>query len=326
MRNALRAVWKCGSRPSLCLLALLATEAGAAPKVVASIVPIHSLIAGVMGDLAEPALVVRGFQSPHTYQMRPSDAANLNRADVVFWIGGSFETFLDRSISALPRETRVVELLELDGLRLLPNRGGGVLDGHAHQETHVPSQSHETGHGDSAEHQAGRFDAHIWLDADNAKRIVGAVASELRDIDPVNASVYESNKGRLLERLDELDRKLEELLAPLRTRPYVVLHDAYRYLEQRYGLNSLGAIMASPDRMPSAKRIRALRAKIEGLGEICIFREPQFESALLQSVASDTEARFAVVDPIGAELSPGPDAYFEMMRSNADALVQCLSR
>jgi zinc transport system substrate-binding protein len=324
MGSASCARLKGGWRLGLCLLAVLATEADAAPRVVASVVPIHSLVAGVMENVAEPALIVRGFQSPHTYQMRPSDAANIHQADVMFWVGRSFETFLDRSISALPPETRVVELADIEGLLLLPNRGGGVWESRDHRHTVEPSQALKGDHEHAAEHRAGRFDPHIWLDIDNAKRIVRAIASELSDIDPENANAYERNMAKLLERLDQLDQRLQESLNPLRSRPYLTLHDAYQYLEHRYGLNAVGALMLGPERMPSAKRIRTLRTKIQDLGAVCIFREPQFESALLQSLIANTDARIGIIDPIGSDLSHGPDAYFEMMGNNVDALVLCL--
>jgi zinc transport system substrate-binding protein len=50
------------------------TAAAQAPRVVASIAPVHALVAGVMQGVGTPDLIVRGYGSPHGYQMRPSDA------------------------------------------------------------------------------------------------------------------------------------------------------------------------------------------------------------------------------------------------------------
>ena len=88
----------------------------APPRVVASIGPVHSLAAAVMGDRGEPLQIVRGYGSPHAYQMRPSDAAGLRDADLVLWIGPTMETFLQRPLRSARPGTRVVALMELPGI------------------------------------------------------------------------------------------------------------------------------------------------------------------------------------------------------------------
>ena len=63
----------------------LAPGAYAAPEVVVSIKPIHALVAGVMDGIGTPRLIIKGGASPHTYQMRPSEAEALQAADLVVW-------------------------------------------------------------------------------------------------------------------------------------------------------------------------------------------------------------------------------------------------
>ena len=70
---------------------------------VASIAPIHSLVAGVMAGVDEPRLIVCGYGSPHHYQMRPSEAAALARADLDFWVGRALEVVLERPLANLGR-------------------------------------------------------------------------------------------------------------------------------------------------------------------------------------------------------------------------------
>lgn len=276
----------------------------AAPRVVASIGPVHSLAAAVMGDLGEPGQIVRGYGSPHAYQMRPSDAASLHDADLVLWIGPSLETFLQRPLAALGKETRVVALSELPQLHLLGHRGDDAHDGG------------ETGH----------HDPHIWLSPTNAKVMARAIAGELRQLDPENAGTYETNLDRLTRRIDAMEDRIASRLAPVRTVPFVVFHDAFRYFEESFELVSVGSVTLSPDRMPSARRIEELRETIARSGARCIFREPQFESALVQVLIDDTGARAGVLDTLGTSVDPGPDAYVELMDTNADALVECLGR
>jgi zinc transport system substrate-binding protein len=289
------------------------TTADAAPRVVVSILPVYSLVADVMQGVGQPALIVRGYGSPHTYQMRPSDAAALAHADIVFWIGESMETFLSKPLSALAGEAHVVTLMDIKGMRLLPNRTGGLWQ--------VAGGSHGAAR-DEDEH--GHFNPHIWLDVDNAKRMVTITVHELSTVDPANTARYRTNGARLTEGIEQLDRELRQMLLPARGIPYLVFHDAFQYMEERYGLDVVGAVTISPERLPSAKHLQELREAIKRLGVRCVFREPEFQSPLVATVIEDSGARLAVLDPLGASLAPGPDLYIRMMRANATALVDCL--
>ena len=109
-------------------------------KVVASIKPVHSLVAGVMRGVAEPALLVKGATSPHSFNLRPSDARALNQADMVFWVGEDLETFLTKPIDSLADKAHPVALMEESDLLLLPTREGGAWEKH---EDHHDDHAHE---------------------------------------------------------------------------------------------------------------------------------------------------------------------------------------
>ncbi len=269
------------------------------PRVVASIVPVHAIVAAVMEGVAAPALVVERGGSPHAYALRPSDARALARADLVFWMGAGLETFLAKPLAALADTARVVTLTDAEEIRHLPVRAGGKP-------------------GDAA-------DPHVWLDPANAVVIARAAAAALADADPDNRAIYAANAERFAARADALDAELEAFLAPVRTTPYAVLHDAFQHFERRYRLNAVGAVTAGPEHMPGAKRIQRIRERIETLGAPCLFSEPQFATALAETIARDVNARTGVLDPLGAALEPGPDAYFALMRGLARALVDCLA-
>jgi zinc transport system substrate-binding protein len=155
--------------------------------------------------------------------------------------------------------------------------------------------------------------------------VVGAaLVQALAELDPARAALYRANGERLQARLQRLDEALERRLEPLRGRPFLVFHDAYRYLETRYGLHSVGAVVTGPERRPGARRVQELRTEVRASGARCVFSEPQFRSSLLAVLTEDSQARAAVLDPLGADLEPGPDAYFLLMRRLADQLVNCL--
>jgi zinc transport system substrate-binding protein len=128
----------------------------------------------------------------------------------------------------------------------------------------------------------------------------------------------------LERRLDVLDAGLRQRLAAVKGVPFVVFHDAYHYLEHRYGLAAIGSITVSPENRPGARRLQEIRGKIVALGARCVFSEPQFEPRLVTTVIAGTGARTGVLDPEGAALAPGPELYFQLMNGLAESLVHCL--
>jgi zinc transport system substrate-binding protein len=291
-----------------CIIAALAAfPAAAAPQVVVSIKPLHSLIAGVMAGLGEPALIVASGASPHEYAMKPSDAARLEHADIVFWIGPIFESFLARPLDALSTRAEIVELDRAPGVNLLPAREGGLWE-------------------EEEPHRAGRSeDGHLWLDPKNATAIVRYAVVQLSALDPPHAPRYAENGSVLADRLEALDARLRGKLAPVRQTPFVVFHDAYQYFERRYGLTAIGSITVSPEHLPGARRIEEIRGKIERLGARCVFSEPPFEPRLVDTLIAGTPVHRGALDPEATTLAPGPDLYFQLMDGLADGLVQCLS-
>ncbi len=281
------------------------------PRVAVSIKPLHAIVASVMEGLATPDLIVTRAGSPHGYAMRPSEARALNRAVLVFWMGEDLEAFLRKPLAALGGETKVVALIDAPGLALLPARGGGAWDGGG-----------ERG-GDAL--PRGAFDTHVWLDPANATAIARAAAAALGDADPANRAASAANAARFARRADDLDAEIRAVLAPVADVPFALFHDAFQYVERRYGLNAVGALTVSPDRTPGARRLRRVRARIAGSGARCLFGEPQYRPALVLTVAEGTKARTAVLDPLGVGIEPGADAYFALMRALARALRDCLA-
>ncbi|WP_029010903.1 zinc ABC transporter substrate-binding protein ZnuA [Azospirillum halopraeferens] len=313
------------------LAALLLTTAPVladAPRVVASVKPLHSLVSSVMQGVGEPGLVVRGGASPHTYNLRPSDARALEQAQVVFWFGEGLEGFLEKPLSGLAGKARVVELMDAPGVTLLEAREGGAWESHDHGHGHSHGHSHK-GHSHARDHKAGDHDhdamnAHLWLDPANARAMVAVIAGTLAEADPANAAAYRANAEATTARLDALDAELAALLAPVKDKPFVVFHDAYPYLEARYGLSAVGAITVNPEQRPSAKRLKEIRTRISGLGPVCVFSEPQFEPKLVATIVEGTGARTGVLDPLGADIAAGPDLYPTLLRNLAASLAGCL--
>jgi zinc transport system substrate-binding protein len=306
---------------ALLTTALLTTTAMAAPNVVASIKPVHSLVAAVMAGVGEPALIVRGSASPHTYALKPSDAGALESADIVFWTGHGMELFLADALETLATEATVVELAESPGITLLSVREGGAFEAHAHDgEAHGEEEHDHEGH----DHEHGEGDMHFWLDPENAKLMVTQIATTLAEADPENATAYQANAEAELVKLDELEAELAATLAPVADKPFIVFHDAYQYFEARFGLNLAGSVTVTPDVLPGAARIDELKAKVAELGATCVFAEPNFEPTIIAAITEASAAKSGVLDPEGGALTEGVDLYPTLLRGLATSLVDCL--
>ncbi|WP_411037105.1 zinc ABC transporter substrate-binding protein ZnuA [Shinella sp. BYT-45] len=338
-------------RALLLSTALLAAGASAAkaetPNVVVSIKPIHSLVAAVMQGVGEPGLIVEGGASPHTYSLKPSNAALLQDADVIFWVGHGLEAFLEKPLETLGSKATVVELEDAPGLEKLPFREGGPFEAHTHEgeeghdhahEGHShdedghdqagkAEEGHDHAHGEEAGHEGhghGAFDMHLWLSPDNARAIAAQAAKVLAEKDPANADAYNRNLAGLNEKLAALDKEVAETVAPVKEKPFIVFHDAYQYFEHHYGVQAAGSITVSPENLPGAERLNEIREKVKTLGATCVFAEPQFEPKLINVVIEGTDAKSGTLDPEAATLEPGPDLYFTLMKGIATSLRDCL--
>ena len=295
-------------------------------KVVASIKPIHSLVSYVMDGVGTPSILVDGSSSPHTFQLKPSHAQMLQDADIVFWIGEDLESFLETPLESIATNAKKITLMELDDIELLKFREKHIFEEHAGHDDHGDEHEeghdeHEDEHGHNDEHNHGEFDIHFWLDPAIAKVIVKNIAKELSNIDVVNKATYEANASKAISELDELIA--ETKLKINKNATYVVFHDAYQYFEERFGIEVLGALSVNPEILPGAKQLAEIREVIEHENVNCIFSEPQFNPSIAKTIAADTGVKAAVLDPLGAELDPSKDLYFDLIADMASSFSGC---
>ena len=299
------------------------TLAYADVKVVASIKPVHSLVSAVMEGVAKPNLLVEGAASPHTYSLKPSQAKQLQDADIVFWMSHDLEAFLENSIENIAQKAVSVPLIESHNLTKLNFREGGAFAAHGHDDH---DDKHDDDHDDKHDDDHDEMDPHVWLDPQNAKALVHEIEEQLAKIDPKNAEIYEANASIIMKKLDNLTNEIDVDLSPVRGRGYVVFHDAYQYFEKRFGVSAIGSITVSPEVMPGAERVRELQEKVRELDATCVFSEPQFQPKLVATVTENTNAGTGVLDPLGASLEDGPELYFKLIRNMANSLKGCLMK
>ncbi len=322
--------------------------AEAEPKVVTSIKPLHSLISYVMDGVGSPNLLVDGSSSPHTFQLKPSHATMLQEADVVFWIGEDLESFLETPLDSIAVNARKITLMDSDQIELLKFREKNVFedhhdeheghDDHDEHEGHDDHDEHE-GHDDHDEHEEhadghdeheghddhghhhGEFDIHFWLDPEIAKSIVKIASLELSKVDPANQATYQTNASNAVS---ELDKLINDTRTKINSdAKYIVFHDAYQYFEQRFGIEVIGALTVNPEVLPGAKQLAEIREVIEHEKVNCLFSEPQFNPSIANTIAQDTGIKAAVLDPLGAELEPGKELYFQLINDMVSSFESC---
>lgn len=295
-------------KPLLACAILTANIAAAdIPDVAVDIVPIHGLVAQVMGDLGAPDLVVTPGASPHGYALRPSQARALDQADLVIWMGAPLTPWLENPLASLASDAEQLTLLEVPGTILHEVRDGIAFetDDHSHDHDHA-------------------IDPHAWLDPENARLWLGIIADALADLDPENAQTYRQNAEMAQSDLTAIIEQIAAQLAPLRSSRFIVFHDAYQYFEHRFDITVIGAISLTDASDPGAARITEIRNLVATEGVSCVFSEPQFNAGLISAVLDGGDANTAVIDPIGANIAPGPDFYPTLMHHIADAIDGCL--
>ena len=278
-------------------------------KIVTTIKPIHSILLNIVDSDVD--LLLDRNASPHDFKLKPSDMKKVNNADIFIYIDESIETFIERPLATLGEDVKKIKILGNAGLKLLPIREGGVWE--------------EEDHGDGHHHDHGDYDGHIWLSNKNVIKLTKFFVKELSKINPDKKNIYKANAKVFIKKLKENGRKIKNQLSSISDKPYIVFHDAYQYFESENSLNSVGSISLNPEISPTPKRIKEIKTKIEKDNVVCLFREPQFPSRIVQTVISETNAKEGELDPLGYDLAPGKNLYFELIDNLSMGLKDCLS-
>ena len=335
------------------------------PRVTTDILPVHGLASRVMEGVGTPDLLVDPGASPHGYALRPSQAAALQDADVVIWVSDRLSPWLEGPLDTLSADAVRLELLEVEGSTSHEFRERAVFDEHddhdhdTHDEhdhddhdehdhdEHDDNDDHDhddheehDGHEEHDEHDHDThdhdehgheghshtgLDPHAWLDPENARVWLSAIAETLAELDPENADTYRANAEAGRAELAEVIADIEARLAPFSDQPYIVFHDAYQYFEARFGLQGAGAISLGDASQPSAARIAEIQDAMADRGVVCVFSEPQFNPGLVATVANGTEARTEVIDPLGQAFEQGAGFYPAFIDGIAQSFETCLS-
>ncbi|MFM4785781.1 zinc ABC transporter substrate-binding protein ZnuA [Aeromonas veronii] len=289
-------------------------------EVLTTIKPLGFIAAAITDGVSEPKVLLPTGASPHEFSLRPSDIRNINSAGLVVWVGPELEGFMAKPLA---NHLHALALTQVEGMPLFNYATQDSHDSHDHDDhDHAAHEHGDHDEGHEGHHHEG-VDPHIWLGPTQAKVIAKAIASELGKLDPANQARYDANLAAFDTKVDAKDKVIAGQMKAVNEKGYFVFHEAYGYWERHYGMSSKGHFTVSPERRPGAKTLVDIRKALEEKQASCIYAEPQFSPAVIESVARNTGAKVLLLDEVGEQVPLGPDGYPQFMQQLADAFAQC---
>ncbi len=278
------------------------------PTVVVTTTQLADFARNVAGDRADVVQLLAPNADAHDFEPTPDDAKRVAKADLVIKNGLGLDDWVDDLVTSTGTRATVVDA----SVGITPR---AVEDGH-----HA---------GDGHDHAAG--DPHVWMDPENAKRMVRNIADALAAADPGGTAAYRDAADRYTARLTALDTELRAMVdtVPRDRRRIVTDHGAFGHLTDHYGITVVGTILPSlaTHAEPSAKEMSALAAAIRREGVHVVFPEAAIDPALATALAREagvTVGPALYADSLGPAGSPG-DTYVRMMRHNVSAMVDAMA-
>ena len=256
-------------------------------KVVATLDLFADFARQVGGERVDVSTLIPAGADPHTYEPTPSRVVELTKADLVIVNGLGLEAALEDVIEEnTPSSTPIVELAE----------GLSAID----------------------------ENPHLWLDVQYAMAYVERIRDALAEIDLAGADTYRANADGYLAELQALDEEVAADIDSISSdrRKLVTFHDAFSYLAQRYGLEVVGVVVASPGKEPSAKDVANLVEAIAAEDVPAVFKEPQFNARILELAADDADVEVCTL--YSGTLDKKVNTYVKLMRFDAKELARCL--
>lgn len=308
-----------------------------------SILPLKSIVGGIVGDDFDVRVLVPAGASPETFEPTPRQFVDLNRARLIFNVGLiDFETTLLGKIEA---RDKVVDL----------SRGIDLIAGscsHAHgkvaraDEPHAAAMSEEqqtAGTAATPEEQqtagshaaampgerqlagshaatpapqahghchAHGIDPHIWTSPRALQRMAANAYEAIHALWPDSVK-YTENHARLQEQLAALDARTAGKIAASGVRYFIIYHPALTYYARDYGLQQVA--IEDDGKEPSARALARLIEQARHDGVRRIFYQSQFPASAVEVIARDIEAQSVAIDPLKEDVIANIDSLTDLI-------------
>lgn len=290
----------CGSQTS---------ESGAAGgrlQIATTVAPITSIVANVVGDLADVKGVVPEGTNSHTFEPTPEVARTLANADVVFVNGLKLEDPTKQLAAENLNDGS--EIVELGNLTIAPS---------------------EYIYDFSFPKDGGKPNPHLWTNPPMVKQYARVVAEVVKRRDPRNADAYQINLVRFMNKVDELDAAMKTASATMTEsqRQLLTYHDAYAYFAQHFGWTILGAIQVSNFEDPTPQEVAGLIDQVRVAKVAAIFGSEVFPSPVLQQIGKESGVEYVDVlrdDDLPGAVGEPEHSWLGLMRFNYITMVESL--
>lgn len=284
------------------ILLFLVSSAFGQAHFVTTIRPFELILREVVAPGDTVTAILPPGASPHSYELRPSDARRLAAATALVYGASN----LDAWVLAFDHP-RTVTLLDMVPASLQRHFGDGNGDpGH---------DRHDHGH------DHGGVDPHFWTDPLAVRALLPALAAALGDIHPPAAPTYRANADAFAMRLDSLTRALDAELAPLRSHTMVFSHPFFHYFLGRFGLSEVLDIELNPGREPTPRQVAGLLRAARERNAAVVFSLPQYPDRPARLLADSAGIPFVLLDPLGGA---GQESYAALLHDNARRMREAL--
>ena len=301
---------------NLCACGGTATTESGKIKVVCTVFPIYDWTREIAGDKAEIIWLTENGTDMHSFQPSASDMVKIAECDILVYIGGESDKWVDEAVKQYQNEKRT--LINLTSL----------LGGSLKEEEHIEGMQEEHEQGE----EEAEYDEHIWLSLKNAALFADAIADSLADKDPENAEFYKENARNYTEKLTVLDGEYEKAVsaAPLKTL-LVADRFPFRYLTEDYGLSYYAAFPGcSAETEASFETVAFLSAKADELGLKYIVKTETAATKIAETVIANTKEKnqeILVLDSmqsVGSKDARNGTTYLSVMEKNLETLKKAL--
>ena len=317
-------------------------------SIVATIYPQYDWLKNVLGDRLDAVnlkLLIKNGTDLHSYKPSAQDIAAIASADMVVYVGGESDEWIEKALKATPKDGRVqVNLMEALGDRVKEEEvveGMQAEEEHHHEhgeeaeehehEHHEHAEEHEHEHHEHAE--APENDEHIWLSLKNAELLVMNLADALSKVDTAHATEYHMNAALYIAKISALDAQYRAATdsAALKT---ILFGDRFpfRYLVDDYGIKYFAAFVGcSAESEASFETVAFLAGKMDSLALPAIFTidgsNGKIARAILDASKKSKETPVLTLNSMqsvtDAQMQSGMD-YISIMQSNLEVLKKAI--
>ncbi|GAA4359362.1 metal ABC transporter substrate-binding protein [Angustibacter luteus] len=262
--------------------------------VTASFYPLQFITQRIGGDAVRVSSLTRPGAEPHDLELTPRDVAHLQDSDLVVYLSG-FQPAVDDGIAAAgpPATFDAAPSADLN-LTFTPIEDGA-----------------------KKQNEAGSTDPHFWLDPVRLSAVATALEASMARLRPDDAPAFARNLTALRAELAALDADYRRGLSACANPDLVTSHNAFGYLAQRYDLRQVPITGLSPEAEPQPRELADVVDFVEANHVRTIYYETLVSPAVAETVARETGAAAAVLDPIeGLTAESAGTTYFEVMRAN----------